>query len=122
MLERLRGSGGPVDEKTLLASLSPTLPLQCSPMATEIPQRALRNETGKLLRRVEHGERLRITVHGHPVADLVPIEAPQRRTFVPVAELRREMAGLLDPDDPLAEELKALRVEEERDPPRALPE
>jgi prevent-host-death family protein len=79
-------------------------------MATEIPQRALRNETGRLLKRVERGERLRITVHGHPVADLVPIEdRPTRRTFVPVEELRREMAGLLEPDDGLAEQLKAFR-------------
>ncbi|HYM45741.1 MAG TPA: type II toxin-antitoxin system prevent-host-death family antitoxin [Solirubrobacteraceae bacterium] len=80
-------------------------------MATEVPQRDLRNNTAALLRRVERGEHLRITIHGHPVADLVPVDdAPRRRTFVPVEELRREMAGLLDPDDPLAEELKAFRT------------
>lgn len=76
-------------------------------MATEIPQRELRNATAELLRRVEQGERLRITVHGHAVADLVPIE-PKAPSFVPWARLAAEMAGLLDPDDDLAGELQAL--------------
>jgi prevent-host-death family protein len=74
-------------------------------MATRIPQRELRNHTAEVLRRVEQGERLEITVHGHPVAELGPIES--RREFVPSDELRRKFAGLLSPDDPLAEELKA---------------
>lgn len=47
-----------------------------------IPQRELRNNISKVLREVEAGERLRITVDGRPVADLVPIEG-QRRRFVP---------------------------------------
>ncbi|HST55935.1 MAG TPA: type II toxin-antitoxin system prevent-host-death family antitoxin [Solirubrobacteraceae bacterium] len=82
-------------------------------MATNVPQRELRNNTAELLRRVEDGERLRITVHGHPIADLVPIDdhAPRRRAFVPMQELRAAMAGLLDADDPLADELKAARTE-----------
>lgn len=74
-------------------------------MATRIPQRELRNHTAEVLRRVEQGERLEITVHGHPVAELGPIES--RREFVPGDELRRKFAGLLSPDDPLADELKA---------------
>jgi len=35
---------------------------------TEIPLRELRNETSAVLRRVEEGERLTVTVSGRPVA------------------------------------------------------
>lgn len=65
-------------------------------MATEIPQRQLRNDTAALLRRVEAGERLTITVHGHPVADLVPVDS--RARFVPREKLE-ELRGLLDGDE-----------------------
>ncbi len=51
-----------------------------------IPQRELRNRISGVLREVEAGERIRITVAGRPVADLVPI-AGVRRTFVPKDEL-----------------------------------
>lgn len=74
-------------------------------MATEVPQRQLRNETATLLRRVEAGEHLRVTVHGHPVADLVPVQ--RRATFVPREQLE-ELRGLLDPDDSLAADLRAV--------------
>ena len=83
-------------------------------MATEVPQRALRNETAALLRRVEAGERLTITVHGHPVAELGPI--PKRRTFVPRDEFIARMRGSLDPSDDLAEELRAARADLVVDP------
>ena len=57
-----------------------------------VPQRELRNRIGSVLREVEAGERIRITLAGRPVADLVPITGV-RRTFVPkddvVALLRR---------------------------------
>lgn len=43
-------------------------------MATEeIPQRELRNDVGAVLRRVEAGETLRVTVRGRPVAKLSPL-------------------------------------------------
>jgi len=71
-------------------------------MATDVPQRQLRNETAALLRRVEAGERLRVTVHGHPVAELVPLNQPAR--FVPRERLE-EMRGLLGPGDRLDQEL-----------------
>jgi prevent-host-death family protein len=87
--------------------------LRCSPMATDIPQRALRNNTASLLRRVEAGERLRITVHGHPVAELVPVERAQN--FVPFNELVRDMRGLMLPDDQLDQQLRELD-ESPRDP------
>ena len=57
-----------------------------------IPQRELRNRISRVLREVEAGERMRITVDGRPVADLVPVGGV-RRTFVPkddiIALLRR---------------------------------
>lgn len=66
----------------------------------------LRNDTAALLRRVQAGERLRITVHGHPVADLVPVERPT--AFVPFEEAARELGGLLHADDRLDDELRSL--------------
>lgn len=47
-----------------------------------IPQRELRNRISRVLREVEAGERMRITVDGRPVADLIPVGGV-RRTFVP---------------------------------------
>lgn len=38
-----------------------------------IPQKELRNEVGAVLRRVEAGESLVVTVSGRPVAELSPI-------------------------------------------------
>jgi prevent-host-death family protein len=55
-----------------------------------IPQRELRNHVSTVLRQVEAGARMRITVDGRPVADLVPVEGA-RRTFVP----REDVAVLL---------------------------
>ena len=73
---------------------------------TEIPARELRNDVSAVLRRVEDGERLRVTVSGRPVADLVPL--PQRAPSLPWsafvkgsdawradADLTRELADLL---------------------------
>lgn len=47
-----------------------------------ITQRELRNRMSRVLRRVEAGERLRITLDDRPVADLVPVRA-LHRSFVP---------------------------------------
>jgi prevent-host-death family protein len=82
-------------------------------MATDVPQRQLRNNTADLLRRVEGGERLRITVHGHPVAELVPVERAQ--PFVPFDVIVRELRGLMRVDDRLDRELRELD-EPPRDP------
>jgi prevent-host-death family protein len=69
-----------------------------------IPQRELRNEVGRVLRDVEAGETVRVTVRGRPVADLVPLD-PRPSRFVatraafaalrPLARplLREELAG-----------------------------
>lgn len=40
---------------------------------TTIPQKELRNQVGAVLRRVEAGETLTVTVAGRPVAELSPI-------------------------------------------------
>jgi prevent-host-death family protein len=40
---------------------------------TEIPARDLRNDVSAVLRRVEHGQRLTVTVSGRPVAELIPL-------------------------------------------------
>ena len=56
-------------------------------MTTTINQRELRNDSGRIMRRVEKGESFTVTRNGTPVADLVPhdarLTAPGRR-FVPV--------------------------------------
>lgn len=44
---------------------------------TLIPQKELRNQVGEVLRRVEAGEHLTVTVAGRPVAELAPIGRPQ---------------------------------------------
>jgi prevent-host-death family protein len=87
-------------------------------MATDVPQRELRNRTADLLRRVEAGERLRITVHGHPVAELVPIEDDYPRRFVPMKKFE-ELAGILTPEQGRAwiKEIREIRDESPaRDP------
>jgi len=48
---------------------------------TDIPARELRNDVSGVLRRVEAGEHLRVTVSGRPVAELVPL--PRRPTTLP---------------------------------------
>jgi prevent-host-death family protein len=65
----------------------------------------LRNETAALLRRVEAGERLTITVHGHPIAELGPV--PSRRTFASRDEFVERIRGSLDPGDDLAADIRS---------------
>jgi prevent-host-death family protein len=47
----------------------------------DVSVRELRNHTAEVLRRVEAGERLRVTVDRRPVAELAPL--PRRDTWVP---------------------------------------
>ena len=46
-----------------------------------IPQRELRNRISQVLRSVESGERMQITVDGRPIAELAPLGG-RRRTFM----------------------------------------
>jgi len=55
-----------------------------------IPLRELRNDVSRVLREVDEGRTIRVTVHGRPVADLVPVS--RRRTWVPWSELVRVLA------------------------------
>jgi prevent-host-death family protein len=72
----------------------------------DIPARELRNNVSGVLRRVEAGERLRVTVSGRPVAELGPLPGrPQTiawEAFLAGADdwradpgLARELAELL---------------------------
>jgi prevent-host-death family protein len=62
----------------------------------EIPQRELRNNVSAVLREVEAGESLRVTVRGRPVADLVPI-AERKRGLSPAEVARIVAQAPLDP-------------------------
>ena len=63
----------------------------------EIPQRELRNNVGAVLREVEAGATLRVTVHGRPIADLVPV-ATRKQSLSP-EDVARIIADVpLDPD------------------------
>ena len=56
----------------------------------EIPQRELRNNVSAVLREVESGVHLRVTVRGRPVADLVPV--PARKQSLSRDEVLRILA------------------------------
>ena len=56
-----------------------------------VSQRVLCIQLDQILREVEAGDPVRVTVRGRPVADLIPIAATGRRTFVP----REEVEALL---------------------------
>ncbi len=73
-------------------------------VAQEIPQRELRNDVGAVLRRVEAGETLRITVHGRPVAKLSPLT--ERGRAVGRARFLAAIGGTLSHD-----QADALRLE-----------
>jgi prevent-host-death family protein len=71
----------------------------------EVPARELRNDTAGLLRRVEVGEEITITVHGRAVARLVPVDPTRRPMPGP------EFAAMLakhQADPGLREELREL--------------
>lgn len=67
-------------------------------MAETIKQSELRNNNAEIMRRVAAGESFTVTVHGQPVADLVPHQRlghQQRRTrwLVPAAEFDAALAA-----------------------------
>lgn len=70
------------------------------PMSDDVSVRELRNHTASVLRRVENGERLRVTVDRRPVAELVPL--PARTTWVP---RERILASLEQSDSDLTAQL-----------------
>lgn len=48
-------------------------------VAREISQRELRNDSGRIMRELDHGETFVVTRHGVPVAELTPL---RRHRFV----------------------------------------
>jgi prevent-host-death family protein len=70
-------------------------------VSDEVSVRELRNHTADVLRRVEAGERLRVTVDRRPVAELVPL--PARATWV---SKRRALDALVQADPALRRELE----------------
>ena len=69
-------------------------------MARDVSVRELRNQMAEVLRRVEAGERVRVTVDRRPVAELAPL--PARDTWVP---RERVIASLVQADADLRREL-----------------
>jgi len=63
---------------------------------TDLPARELRNDVSGVLRRVEAGERLRVTVSGRPVAELVPLRS-RPRTMTGEGFMRHLDGGRADP-------------------------
>lgn len=82
-------------------------------MSVEVASRELRNDTAGLLRRVEEGETITITLRGKPVADLVPHKKEVGRWLTPseVLEIREIAAG----DPTWAADLARLRAETTED-------
>lgn len=69
----------------------------------DVSVRELRNNVSQVLRRVEVGERLRVTVDRRPVAELVPL--PRRRVAVPWSEIQQHL-GAIQADPGLADDLR----------------
>jgi prevent-host-death family protein len=66
-------------------------------MASEIAKRELRENISTVLRWVEAGETLRVTVRGRPVAQIGPLS--KRGRFVPRERLLARLGGTLAPGD-----------------------
>ncbi len=66
----------------------------------DIPARELRNDVSRVLRRVEAGEHLRVTVSGRPVAELAPLPVRPRsiawEAFIRGSDRRRADPGLTE--------------------------
>lgn len=58
---------------------------------TDVAARELRNDVSGVLRRVEAGERLRVTVSGRPVAELLPL--PSREQTMSWQQFTRHLQG-----------------------------
>jgi prevent-host-death family protein len=72
--------------------------------------RELRQDASAIIRRVEAGEEIEVTVQGRPAAVIVPLDArrPRVRTLNG-AEVMRRLEGMPRDDTGWAEELYALR-------------
>jgi len=68
----------------------------CRSMPREIPQRELRNNVSAVLREVESGQAVRVTVRGRAVAELVPV-SPRKEHRSPADVERIVRDAPLDP-------------------------
>jgi prevent-host-death family protein len=59
-------------------------------VAREITQRELRNNSGEIMRALDHGESFVVTRNGTPVGELIPL---RRRRFVPAEVVLGAFAG-----------------------------
>ena len=64
---------------------------------TMVPTRDLRNDTAGVLRRMQAGEEIVITVNGKPVGQLVPLPPAGRRWLSRAEFVRRIRAVQADP-------------------------
>lgn len=74
----------------------------------------MRNDTAGVLRRVESGETVVITVRGKPVADLVPHRAEEAPRWISPAEVM-EIRAIADGDPTWGADLAKLREETTED-------
>jgi prevent-host-death family protein len=72
---------------------------------SDVSSRELRNHTADVLRRVESGERVRISVNRRPVAELVPLNRPRWATGAGIERVLREASA----DAALLEDLSEIR-------------
>ena len=72
---------------------------------SDVSSRELRNHTADVLRRVEAGERVRISVNRRPVAELVPLERPRWSSGVAMERILREARA----DEALLDDRAAVR-------------
>lgn len=77
---------------------------------TEVGSRDLRNDTAGVLRRVQAGENITITVKGRPVAVLSAVEPPPRRRWLSKAEMLSRLR-IAQADPGLRDDLAALAGE-----------
>jgi prevent-host-death family protein len=59
-------------------------------VATEISQRELRNDSGRIMRSLSSGETFTVTSNGEPVGELTPL---RRRRFVSAASVIETFRG-----------------------------
>jgi prevent-host-death family protein len=76
--------------------------LRCA--TVDVSVRELRNHTARVIAAVESGEPVVLTVHGRPVADIVPRQhrserRPSEQLLVDLGEIG-ELAGRLDVESP----------------------
>lgn len=69
--------------------------------------RDLRNHTADVLRRVEAGERVRISVNRRPVAELVPLDRPRWASGAAIERILHESPA----DEALLDDLAAVRAQ-----------